>query len=160
MDLFQGIDTLLKFNVIRWKLGLWEHWIQSKLKWSIPVRTGWHRTLSSALPSCSFTYCWVRAAKGEMEDLLSRSVRQIVYLDVPAWGDPRYVLPESLNLVHPDNFSVSKSVRACEWGSRLMLYLVLRSYHLFVVSGRSFNMQESLAGLIDFKKTLRHWTMQ
>ena len=84
MDLFQGIDTLLKFNVVRWKLGLWGYWIQSKLEWSVPVRMDCPRTLSSALPSCSFTYCWVRAAKGEIEDLLSRSVRQIVFLDVPA----------------------------------------------------------------------------
>ena len=79
MDLFQGIDTLLKFNVVRWKLSLWGYWIQPKLEWSVPVRMGRHRTLSSALPSCSFTYCWVRAAKGEMEDLLSRSVRQKVF---------------------------------------------------------------------------------
>ena len=77
MDLLQGIDTLLKFNVVWWKLGLWGYWIQSKLAWSVPVRMDCHRTLSSALPSCSLTYCWVRAAKGEMEDLLSRSVRQI-----------------------------------------------------------------------------------
>ncbi len=27
-------------------------------------------TLSSAVPSCSFTYCWVRAANGEKDDLL------------------------------------------------------------------------------------------
>ena len=45
-----------------------------------------------------------------MEDLLSRSVRQTVHLDVAARGNPRYVLPKSLNLVHPDCLSVSKSV--------------------------------------------------
>lgn len=32
MDLFQGIDTLLKFNVVWWKLGLWGYWIQSRLE--------------------------------------------------------------------------------------------------------------------------------
>lgn len=41
-----------------------------------------------------------------MEDLSSRSVRQIVLPDVGTWGDPRYVLSESLYLVHPDDFSV------------------------------------------------------
>ena len=35
MNLFQGIDSLLKFNVVRWKLSLWRYSIQSQLECSV-----------------------------------------------------------------------------------------------------------------------------
>ena len=94
-----------------------------------------------------------------MEDLLSRSVGQIIWLDVTARGDPRYILPESLNLVHPDYFRVSKSVRACEWKKQdIYNALSLRSYHLFVVGWRKeLQRAEKLGGAeSSLRKLPRH----
>jgi hypothetical protein len=68
MNLLQGIDPLLELNVIWRKLGL----LIISLRFS-PL----HRcmnTLSSACPSCSFTYCCVRAANG-VKDALYRNQR-------------------------------------------------------------------------------------
>lgn len=67
MDLLKGIDALFKLDVIRWKLSL--HHISSASVFSGDGMKASH-TLSSACPNCSFRYCWVRPAKGEMDALM------------------------------------------------------------------------------------------
>jgi hypothetical protein len=62
--------------------------------------------------NCSFMYCPVRATKGEIEDLKGHSVRTR-FVESRGQGqlrqlcrrDIRYILPESLELVHGEMFS-------------------------------------------------------
>lgn len=67
MDLFEGVNTLLQLDVVWWELCLESIPLTLELV-AMSIRRAQH-TLSSAVPSCSLTYCCVRAAKGEKEEL-------------------------------------------------------------------------------------------
>ena len=78
MYLFEGIDALLQVDVIRWKLGLdTMYQLRQPNSRDFP-RAKESNTLSSAVPSCSLTYCWVRAANGENEDLPTIYIKQTI----------------------------------------------------------------------------------
>jgi hypothetical protein len=66
MNFLQGINSLLQLDVIRGKLCLEVALDQHLSQGNIRAAKG---TLSSACPSCSLTYCWVRAANGVKEEL-------------------------------------------------------------------------------------------
>ena len=79
MHFLEGINALLELDIVGRQLGLGNRF-QSKSFASeraaqperFDLRSGMSRndrTLSSAAPSCSFTYCCVRAAKGVKEAL-------------------------------------------------------------------------------------------
>lgn len=77
MNLLQGIDPLLQLDVIRGS------WVFGKRKLASFLRRQLddELTLSSAWPSCSFTYCCVRAAKGVNEALRPPSAHDIAKAD-------------------------------------------------------------------------------
>ena len=70
---FEGVDALFELDVVGWELGLLGGWLAGECCYR-DNRCGIEgSTFSSACPSCSFTYCCVRVAKG-VKVLLSQDI--------------------------------------------------------------------------------------
>lgn len=114
MNLLQGINSLLQLNIIWGELGLWTRHMSCYLIW----RTAEFLTLSSAWPSCSLTYCCVRAANGLNEALYvdTLSVKaavglRIVQVNVMPVIEKKHgclpqVLSEGRDLVHDCEYTL------------------------------------------------------
>lgn len=75
VHLLESVDALLELDIVRWELRLGSNTLSQQLV--INTDRGFRvdeDTLSSAVPSCSLTYCCVRAAKGEKEDLWTNQI--------------------------------------------------------------------------------------
>lgn len=141
MHLLQGIDALLELDVVRRELRLscgvltW-HFARApgglihclEVADNVPLGL---RTLSSTLPTCSLTYCWVLAAQGVNEALQSPCQHKIscaAYVDLRMKGPttisrsstyemffPKLVIFPRLSMMTYSGQSVLSYARVSTW---------------------------------------------
>lgn len=97
MDLLESVDTLFEINVVRWKLSLYS--VQSAVALLPRLWEPLYLIVSSTelLLDVLLSSSSERREGGSIHAVSQRDVRFPA-----AQGDARYVLPESLKLVHLD----------------------------------------------------------